>query len=134
MNCDLCGKEGELYKALVEGSQLTVWGSCAKYGKVMGRARTALPEKKRAAEQPPRKEEAIELVIADFGKLLKAKREQLGLSQKDFAQKIAERESVLHRMETGEVTPTLDRARELERMLGMKLVEQIKDEPVQTAK
>ncbi len=133
MNCDLCGKEAELFKTLVEGTQLTVCSNCGKYGKVLGRVRINVPEKKKEAPVQ-KKEEVIQLVASNFGRLLKSKRESLGMDQKEFAQKIAEKESVLHRLENGEVTPTLERAQELEKMLGLRLIEEIKDEPIATGK
>jgi len=33
-------------------------------------------------------------------------------------------------METGSMKPTLERARKLEKMLGVKLIEEVKDEPI----
>ncbi len=129
MNCDLCGKETELLRALVEGTELTICGSCVKYGKVIGRVKAPVEGKKQEKKALPA-EETIEVVASNFGELLKRKREELGLNQPDFAKKIAEKESMLHKLETGAIRPTLERARELERMLGLKLVEELKDEPV----
>lgn len=129
MNCDLCGKEAEMYNAVVEGSDMSVCSSCAKYGKVTGRVKAAVKEKKqdKPAEQG---KELIETVVSNLGELLKRKREELGLSHKDFASKIAEKDSVLHKLETGNITPTLEKARWLEKILGLRLVEELKDEQV----
>jgi len=130
MNCDLCGKEAELYKALVEATELNVCSNCSKYGKVIGKAKASF-ERKYAKIIPQKEvEEAIETVVSNFGELLKRKREELGLSHKDFAKKIAEKESILHKLETAALVPTLERARRLEKMLGLKLVEELKEEPL----
>ncbi len=134
MNCDLCGKETEMYKALVEGTELTVCSNCTKYGKVTGRVRAYVPEKKKPEKKAEAAEEAIETVVGDFGERLKRKREGLGLNQPDFAKKIAEKESILHKLETGAIRPTLDRARQLEKMLGLKLVEELREEQVSQQK
>ncbi len=134
MNCDLCGKETEMYKALIEGTELTVCSSCTKYGKVIGRVRTEAPEKAKQEKKTEAEEEAIDSVVGNFGEQLKRKREELGLNQPDFAKKIAEKESILHKLETGAIRPTLDRARQLEKMLGLKLVEELKEEPVSQQK
>ena len=122
-----------MYKVVIEGSELTVCESCGEYGKVMGKVAVAEQHKaqKTTSEQRP---ETIESLIENFGELLKKKREQLGLNQKDFARKIAERESVLHKLETGAMTPTLEKARKLEKMLGLKLIEELKEEPVSKQK
>ena len=50
------------------------------------------------------------------------------------AKKIAEKESTLHKIEVGTITPTLERARKLEKMLGLKLVEELKEEPIEKQK
>ncbi len=134
MNCDLCGKETELFRALVEGSELTVCSGCSKYGKVTGKVKASVPERKTQEEKKAAAEEPIEAVVSNFGELLKKKREALELNQSDFAKRIAEKESVLHKLETGGIKPTLDRARVLEKLLGLKLVEELKEEQVSPQK
>ncbi len=135
MNCDLCGKETELFRALVEGSELTVCSGCSKYGKVTGRVRASVPEQKTTREEKKdAAEEPIDAVVGNFGELLKRKREELGLNQSDFAKKIAEKESILQKLETGGIKPTLERARELEKLLGLKLVEELMEERVSQQK
>ena len=48
----------------------------------------------------------------------------IGLSQKDFASRINEKESMIHKIETGAFEPPLDLAKKLEKILGIKLVEE----------
>lgn len=125
MDCELCGKKGEMYRAVVEDSQMTVCNACSKYGHVTGKVRQVVEVRKKPKQV---KEEKIEVVVSNFGELLRKKREQAGMNQKDFARKIAEKESILHKMETGSLVPTMETARKLERMLRLKLVEEINEE------
>ena len=125
MDCELCGKKGEMYRAVVEDSQMTVCNACSKYGHVTGKVRQVVEVKKKPKQA---KEEPVEVVVSNFGELLRKKREQDGMSQKEFARKIAEKESILHKMETGSLVPTMETARKLERMLSLKLVEEITEE------
>ncbi len=134
MNCDLCGKETELFRALVEGTELTVCSGCSKYGKITGKVKAPPPEQKTQEKKKAEAEEPIDAVVGNFGELIKKKREDLGLNQSDFAKRIAEKESILHKLETGGIKPTLDRARELERLLGLKLVEELREEPLSQQK
>lgn len=135
MRCEMCGRETELYRAIIEGSQLTVCNSCAKYGKITGRFTEAAAETRDNRKEAKKiSDEPLESVVSNFGEILKKKREELGMTHKDFAAKIAEKESVLRKLETGSVKPTLERARQLERMLGIRLVEELKDEQVETKK
>jgi len=133
MNCDLCGKEAEMYKAVIEGSQMTVCKGCSEYGSNVERTKPVIHERMQRRVETP-KSDVIEAVVSNLGELLKRKREEIGLKQKDFAKKIAEKESTLHKLETGTITPTLERARKLEKMLGLTLVEELKEEPIEKQK
>ena len=35
MNCDMCGKSGDIHVALVEGTELNVCDNCARFGKIL---------------------------------------------------------------------------------------------------
>ena len=35
MQCDMCGNEGRLVRASIEGSEMTVCNGCARYGKII---------------------------------------------------------------------------------------------------
>ena len=60
--------------------------------------------------------------------LIKKKRESMGLSQKDFAIKLSEKESTIHHMENHTLEPNLALAKKLEKFLGIKLIEESKEE------
>jgi len=126
----MCGKAisaSEMYQAIVEGTMLKVCQSCCKYGKV-----TKLPEppvlkeKGRGALQPRMLEEIEEMVTEGYAEIIKAAREAKNLKQEDLAKNINEKESLLHRIETGHMEPNIPLARKLEHALGIKLVEQVK--------
>ena len=127
MNCDLCGKEAEMFKAVIEGSRVTVCEGCSEYGVNVEKVQ---PVEKKIVQPRYSQSEVIEGVISSFGDVIRRKREQLGLSHKEFAQKIAEKESTLHKLEIGTLVPTLERARKLEKMLRLTLVEEQQDEQV----
>ena len=125
INCELCGKtEDNLLRAIIESVELNVCKACSKFGKALSSVRKDIPreQQKRFAEQP--KEEKIELIVEDYPDLVKKKRESMGLSQKDFAIKLNEKESTLHHIETGHLEPSLALARKLEKFLNLKLVEE----------
>ena len=65
-------------------------------------------------EEP--EEEIIRLVVGDFATRVRKAREKLGLKQEDFAKKIKEKESIVHKLETGEFKPNLDLAKKLEKI------------------
>ena len=129
INCDLCGKtEESLVKAVIEGVELDVCSACAKFGKVIASVHRPSPKEQhkqfKSQVHHQEKEEKIELLVEDYSSIIKRKRESLGMTQKDFASKISEKESAVHNIETGHMEPSIPLARKLEKMLGIKLVEQ----------
>ncbi len=133
MDCDMCGREQAVLKASVEGSVMSLCDGCSKFGKVVGRIQTTVAakrkEEKTAAAVP---EEETEFVVANFGQLLKQKREELGkkmedsfMKLEDFAKMISVKESVLHKMETGAYKPNVEEARRIGKLFGLKLVEKV---------
>ncbi len=131
MDCEMCGKEEAALKIAIEGSVITVCDNCSKFGKVVGKVSmpaAALKGKDRKEEMPAG-EEYVEIVVPEFGSRIKQKRESLGLKQNEFARKVAVKESVLHKMETGSLKPSLEEARRLGKALGLKLVEKLEEGP-----
>src|SRR3989338_3758811 len=131
MLCDLCGKQGELYRAKIEGSELTVCGNCSKYGKVLGVIRPALKSTDKAAtnkkylnEKP---KEPEEFILANYSELIRKKREQLKLNQEDFAKLLNEKLSILHKIETNSFEMSIEQAKKFEKILHLKLVELFKE-------
>ncbi|MFH1181583.1 MAG: multiprotein bridging factor aMBF1 [Candidatus Woesearchaeota archaeon] len=117
--CEMCGKQDELVRASIENVIMSVCSSCSKYGKVLGRERKFLPEKK----PKPQPKEILEEVIPEYAAVIKSAREKLGLTQLDLGKKIAEHESLLQHIESGKIKPTLDVAGKLEKFFRIKLVE-----------
>jgi putative transcription factor len=132
MNCEMCGKEAELYTTTVEGIPLKVCERCSRHGKIIAKAKAKIfPRKiKRAAPQEPAETELIAAVQEDFAKRIRDARTKAGMTQKEFAKKINEKESILHKMETGSFTPSIPLAKKLEKILGIQLVEKREEEKV----
>ena len=126
INCDLCGKTTEsLAKTIIEGVQLDVCNDCAKFGRVIAAVKKpgAKEQIKKIAEHQS-KEEKVDLIVENYAELIKKKRESIGLTQKDFASRVNEKESTMHKIETGSFEPPLHLAKKLEKALGIKLIEQ----------
>lgn len=126
-SCELCGKTTELYRALVEGTELSVCEACSMYGRVLGRAKV-IDEKREKKVSAPAEKEIIEIIVPDFSERIRKKRQALGLKQDEFGKLISEKESVVHKLETGGIKPSLETARKLEKILKIKLVEILEEE------
>ena len=133
MNCDLCGKtEENLSRALIEGVELDVCPACSKFGKIIAPVRRYSPKEQhkivqRAQQGAVQKEDKIELLVENYADIIKKRRESMSLSQKDFASGINEKESTIHKIETGALEPSLHLAKKLEKSLGVKLIEEYEE-------
>jgi len=134
MNCDMCGKESMLFKTDVEGSMLNLCNECSKFGKVIAAVREEEKVVKKASkvEGPKgkaREEETILTIVPNYGDIIKKKREQLGIKQEDFAKKIKEKASLMHKIEINQFEPSINLARKIEKFLHIKLMEQQEIKP-----
>lgn len=125
VTCDMCGKQA-VYRASVEGAELNVCENCVKYGKVI---REVKPEpkvrfvKKEAKVEP----EPIQVIVPNYAELVRQAREKKGLKQKQLAKTISEKESLIHKLETGKYEPSIKIAEKLERFLKIKLIQELDD-------
>jgi putative transcription factor len=125
--CEMCGTETKTVFALIEGVELKVCSNCASFGKII---KKPVIKKKPSPQNFKRAErEIIQVIREDFSRLIRNKREKLGLKQKEFAKFLAEKESIIHQIESGNYTPSLELARKIERQLGINLVESKQIEP-----
>lgn len=135
----MCGKDTNLVIALIEGTELKVCEGCAKFGKIIRRIQPEPTKKERKIIEKTKsdeKEEIIEVIVEDYNKKIKQAREKLSLDQKDFAKKINEKASLMHKIESGHFKPSINLARKIEKFLKIKLIEQqeIKDKNFNTTK
>jgi len=123
MACDLCGRDSDLVKTKIEGVVLSVCTSCSRHGKVMEVPSFIVKTKEGTVKHGMPQFE--EMVIENYSKVIKEAREKAGLDHKELGQKVAERESVLSRVETGGITPDLVLAKKLQKALNIKLIEKV---------
>ncbi len=128
----MCGKSGQLYRADIEGVILNVCSPCGKYGRVISIIKQ--PEKQAKKKAESIQQEAEEFVVENAGKLIKQKREALGMNQKEFSKYVSERESVMQKIESGDLIPDLKTAAKLENKLDIRLIEKLEPEKLQIKK
>jgi len=124
VTCEMCGTEAKVSDAIVEGTILSVCTNCAKFGKVV---QLNKPEPVVRMVQAA-KAAAVEEIVPEFAKQIKKAREQKDLTQEKLAKAIAEKESVIHNVESGNLKPSFKLAKKLEQFLGMILIETPEDE------
>ncbi|NQV08353.1 TIGR00270 family protein, partial [Candidatus Woesearchaeota archaeon] len=70
----------------------------------------------------------INMLVENYPEIIRNKREKLGMKQKEFASMLSEKESLIHKIETGAFEPSLNMARRFERALGVSLIQEYKEE------
>jgi putative transcription factor len=126
--CELCGSpiKGKGITVSFEGSIITVCPTC--YAKIKKSAKiTDLPKqtqpKKSIKPAVPKISNEVELeVVDDYYKLIKEAREKLKLTQQQLAQQLKVSENIIKRFESGKLKPTIQQAKQLEKILGIKLL------------
>ncbi|MBN2052271.1 TIGR00270 family protein [Candidatus Woesearchaeota archaeon] len=137
--CDMCSSPGAAYRIEVEGSILNVCEKCVSYGRMIGRIKpeTSEKQKKKQEKAKLREEEVkkavkstetVQLIVPNYASLIKNAREKTGLKQEEIAKKLAEKESILHKLESGAMKPNLDLARKLEKFFRIRLIEEVEVE------
>lgn len=132
MNCDICGRETMPYIVLIEGSELKVCEKCSSMGKII--KKPEVPATRALRKQEPKKEikakemEVVEVIVEDYAARIRKAREKTGMTQKEFARNINEKESIVHKLETGSFEPPAALARKLEKLLKITLVEEAEQE------
>jgi putative transcription factor len=126
--CDICGApiEGQPYVVKLDNAVLHVCRRCAaSYGAVSA----AEPQtQRRVAPPPPRRTSAARRsadryeVVEEYAEVIRRARESMGLSREALASYIGVKESVLRRVESGQLVPDVQLARKLEKALGVKLL------------
>ena len=117
MICDLCGVESRLKECLIEGTTMSLCDNCSGFGQVQKVKKPSL------IKQQIIEDEVLEIVVPNFSSLIRKARENAGLKQKELARNLAEKESVIHKIESGQMKPSIILAKKLEKQLGLRLIE-----------
>jgi len=112
---------------------MTLCKDCSRFGKTLAAPRIVIKKEVLKTKQET-KYEPIEVIVLNYGQLIKEKREKMGLNQEEFSAKMNEKESLIHKIEAGKHEPTIELARKLENFLNIKLIETSEEESVMPAK
>lgn len=134
----MCGKKDvETVKALVEGVEMNVCPACARYGqRLSDHSQKFSKNVKKKTERKSFKSHPDDdkRVVPDFAKRIKEAREKSGMTQQQLADKLNEKESQLHKFESGRANPNLTIARKIARLFNITLVETIEEESMEEKK
>ena len=125
MNCEMCGRNIENpYDINVEGVIMQLCKNCIRFGTIINKPKNII----KANKIEIKKDEIIEIITEDFANKIKNARESRKLMQKDLAKEIGVKESLIHKLESGNMEPSLDLAKKFERFLNIRLIEKQKED------
>ena len=124
--CAICGKHTDLlYETRIEGAVLNVCVDCSKMGKIIRKVDLNIQDVPEKINDFSSSENFIEVLVSNYGFIIKKKRESLGLTQKELAGFLGIKESLLHKIESNHFEPDISLARDLEKKLHIVLVENV---------
>ena len=131
--CEICGSNimGESHRIEVDGALMTVCGKCARLGRPVREAIPASPMSRSPSEatmhvyrRPAAMVPNDELVLReDYAAVLRKAREVSGLTQEQLGMKLNEKSSVVGKLESGTLKPSVPLAKKLEHLMKIRLFE-----------
>lgn len=144
MNCELCGRTISRYHSvIIDGVNMKVCDDCAKYGKEIKKKIPYTPSpptihknvrppiiRSRPVSHPITRRKPVnvddpEEPVEEYGKLMKSKREEMGLSQEELASKLQEKKNLVAKIEREEIKPDKHTAKKIEKVMGIRILEKI---------
>jgi putative transcription factor len=115
--CEICGERPAVGRHAVEGTLLNVCAKCGRFGPQI--REVFIPQKRPAPLAGP--DEGENDFVPDFGRVVRSGRQRSGMTQKELAAKVNEKESSLANIERGDLLPSKQTADRLEKALGIRL-------------
>jgi putative transcription factor len=152
MQCEMCGETIRTKPKLVrvEGAELQVCNRCERFGTEVQQPKRADVRRPaagtgtagRVATPPPattyRKRDMFDYmegeIVEDYSERIRHARMEKGLSQKDLAMQMKERELLIKKIEKGELIPEEAVRKKLEKVLGIRLLESVAPDSEKKAK
>ena len=119
MQCDLCGANSALMDTIIEGAMLAVCKECSMHGVVVQKPVLTRPANSKLLLQP---EQEMYSMVTGYGPLIKAAREKKELTHKQLAMALAEKESIIQKIESERMEPPLKLAKKMEQFLKVRLI------------
>lgn len=134
--CELCGRDCACQPALVDGVRMLLCPGCMRHGQGVREierpttdvtsSEVILSRIKRPKVKDVYKDMDTELV-SDWNERIKRARENRGISREDLGFKIGERTVTIAKIENGDLRPSDQVVKKLEKELDITLVEEVKD-------
>jgi putative transcription factor len=136
MQCELCGTDcgGHCKPALVEGVRMMLCPGCMKHGKGIKEVRgtpehvhQSLLKRQRRHREKDVYQKMDREIISNWGEVIKGARNKKGITREKLGFNIGQRAVTISKIENGELRPSDDVAKKLEKELSITLFEEVKE-------
>jgi|SRR3989344_6068544 len=129
MQCEICGRDSELKKAEIDGTELMLCSSCNPEKSVPATEKKsfAFTGKKISAPNPGNLGEGLE-VASDYGKRIREAREKKELTLEELSKKLFQNKSFIQRIEAQSIVPSNELIKKIESELEINLKEKNESE------
>ncbi len=141
MECEVCGRVIEKpFYVKIEGSKMRTCAACSKFGIPMEQP---IQKKQAGFRYTAREEKTIPKVVRknrglanaieyleNYGETIRNARQRRSLTQEELGRLINEKMSVIARLETKKMVPTVELAKKLEKALEVQLIEESEKEKI----
>jgi len=135
--CEVCGKGPARHTAIIEGAKFEVCDRCAGHGKVLEKPNLNKGSVVQGGQNIVKKSSSLrtgkkdsnrsynmrEEIVEDYSEIIKKVFNKSGKTYKDFANDLNESESYMRKIIRGEMTPTINTAKKLEKAFNITLIE-----------
>jgi len=135
LNCEVCGTSDASCIAEVEGSEMRVCDECSSLGTLKSKevvvdAEPQKPSEKKSSSWHSSSFDGSDKVLKkNYGEVVRKAREQSDLSMEELSHDISEKESVIRRVEHGELKPDEELCKKLKRKFEVELFEDLDIDP-----
>jgi len=136
MQCELCGRECTCRPAIVDGVKMMVCPGCMKHGSAVAVSSPAEPPSRKPIleriKRPKQKDVYKDMdkeLVSNWNEIIKSARQKKGLTREQLGFKIGERTVTISKIENGDLRPSDDVAKKLEKELGISLFEEVSSAP-----
>jgi putative transcription factor len=133
MSCDICGEKlkGMGKRVFIAGAILTVCDKCSKYGSPVPPSFESKSTSTIGKNDKPLHKKLPKTfgkndnydIVSDYAKRIKEARESMGWTIEILAEQVKEKVSVIKKIESGKLIPSINLAKRLENVLDIRLLE-----------
>lgn len=138
MQCELCGREtSDCKPALIDGVKMMVCNRCLQHGKALSveskksasDVRKAMEQRAMRSRKPDVYEKMEKVLVSDWNTRIRKARKANNLSREELGFRVGERTVTISKIENGDLRPSDDVVKKLEKELDISLMEEVKAAP-----